>query len=100
MRKSNLNTGNLDPLIHEPARLMIVSVLNECSKADFAFLLNTTGLTRGNMSVHASRLIDASYVDETKEFLNRRPHTEYALTEKGRRAFKEYKKRWRAMTSA
>ena len=89
----------LDPLIHETARLAIVSVLNECQVADFNFLLGTTALTRGNLSVHMAKLVAAGYVDETKEFLNRKPHTEYRLSAAGRAAFKKYREAWRKMTA-
>ena len=88
----------LDPLIHEAARLVIVSVLNECQVADFNFLLGTTGLTRGNLSVHMARLVAAGYVEEAKEFVDRKPHTEYRLTTAGRGAFKRYRKAWRQLT--
>ena len=88
----------LDPLIHEAARLVIVSVLNECQVADFNFLLGTTGLTRGNLSVHMARLVAAGYVEEAKEFVDRKPHTEYRLTTAGRGAFKRYRKAWRQVT--
>jgi len=88
----------LDPLIHEAARLVIVSVLAECQVADFNFMLATTRLTRGNLSRHMARLIEAGYVRETKEFVNRKPHTEYRLTSAGRGAFKRYRKAWRQVT--
>ncbi|MBE3070877.1 MAG: transcriptional regulator [Planctomycetes bacterium] len=88
----------LDPLIHEAARLVIVSALAECDVADFNFLLGTTGLTRGNLSVHMSRLVAAGYVEETKEFVDRKPHTEYRLTAAGRGAFARYRKAWRQLT--
>jgi len=99
MTVSSVEAGNgLDALIHEAARLTIVSVLSECETADFNFLLATTGLTRGNLSAHMKRLVDAGYVTERKEFVDRKPHTEYRLSRIGRRAFKAYKKAWRQLT--
>lgn len=92
------SADSLDALIHESSRLVIVSVLNECQVADFNFLLGTTGLTRGNLSVHMSRLVAAGYVEETKEFVDRKPHTEYRLTAAGRGAFARYRKAWRQLT--
>ena len=91
-------TPALDAMIHEAARLAIVAVLAECDAADFNFLLATTELTRGNLSAHMKRLVDAGYVEERKEFLDRKPHTEYRLTRTGRRAFRAYKKAWRQLT--
>lgn len=92
------SSSGLDPLIHEAARLLIVSVLAECQVADFNFMLATTNLTRGNLSRHMARLVEAGYIRETKEFLNRKPHTEYRLTPAGRSAFKRYRKAWRQVT--
>jgi len=89
----------LDPLIHEASRLVIVSVLAECDAADFNFLLGTTSLTRGNLSTHMARLVAAGYVRETKEFIDRKPHTEYRLTSAGRAAFKRYVTAWRRLTA-
>ncbi len=89
----------LDPLIHEAARLRIVSVLNECDTADFNFLIHSTNLTRGNLSTHMAKLVKASYVEEYKQFLNRKPHTEYRLTRTGQAAFRAYRKAWRQLTN-
>ena len=97
-RPADLETP-LDPLIHETSRLLIVSVLNECAAADFNFLLRTTGLTRGNLSTHVARLVAAGYVDERKEFVDRKPHTEYQLTAAGRAAFVTYRAAWKRLTN-
>jgi DNA-binding MarR family transcriptional regulator len=94
---SNPSGGPLDPLIHEAARLTIVSVLAECDVADFNFMLAATQLTRGNLSTHIAKLVAAGYVDETKEFVDRKPHTEYRLTAAGRAAFKRYKAAWQRL---
>lgn len=88
----------LDAVIHESSRLKIVAVLNECETCDFNFLLGTTGLTRGNFTIHMRKLIDAGYAEEKKEFLNRRPHTEYRLTDMGRAAYKSYMEEWMRLT--
>jgi len=61
--------------------------------ADFLFLQNQTQMTPGNLSSHLSKLEDAGYVEVTKEFIERKPHTALALTKKGRTAFKEYRKK-------
>ncbi len=90
--------GPLDPLIHEAARLAIMSVLNECEVADFNFVLGTTRLSRGNLSAHMAKLVRGGYVEEKKEFVQRRPHTEYRLTEAGRLAFRRYREAWQRLT--
>ena len=84
---------DVDRLIHEPSRLVIMAQLYVVQSADFLFLQNQTGMTPGNLSAHLSKLEDADYVEVTKEFVDRKPHTALALTKKGRMAFKEYRKK-------
>jgi DNA-binding MarR family transcriptional regulator len=83
---------DLDKLIHEPARLTILAHLYVVESADFLFLMRQTGLTSGNLSSHMSKLEAAGYIEVTKEFVNRKPHTMVSLTPEGRAAFDEYKK--------
>src|SRR5215510_6154206 len=91
--------SRLDPLIHEPARLLAVSVLNECEVVNFNFLLATTGLTRGNLSTHMRKLVEGGYVEEMKQIIDRKLRTEYRLTKGGRQAFTNYRKVWTAITN-
>jgi len=81
----------IDRLVHEPARLSILAVLNVVDRADFAFLLRQTGLTRGNLSSHLSKLEEASYVSIAKEFVEKLPRTLIRLTAHGRRALSAYR---------
>ena len=87
----------LDRLIHEPARLVLVSHLFVVEEADFVFLSRRTGLTDGNISSHMSRLEQAGYVAIDKKIVGKRPRTTYALTAEGRRAFAIYRERVRAL---
>ena len=82
----------IDKLIHEPARLMIVAHLYVVVSADFLFLMRQTGLTFGNLSSHLSKLEKADYVKIKKEFIGKKPHTMLELTKKGRDAFLTYRK--------
>lgn len=82
--------AELDRLIHEPARLRILTILAGVEAADFNFLLNTLGLTKGNLSSHMDRLEKAGYVKVEKSFNGRIPHTEFQITEQGRKALEEY----------
>lgn len=84
----------LDSDIHQPARLRILMLLSGVDCADFNFLLNTLGLTKGNLSSHVSRLEQAGYVEIVKSFHGKIPNTTYALTPTGRSALAAY---WRAM---
>ena len=83
--------GNIDRLIHEPARFTIMAHLYVVESADFLFLMRQTGLTRGNLSSHISKLEDAGYLDVEKEFVNKKPHTMLHLTDEGRAAFRAYR---------
>lgn len=81
----------VDPLIHVPARLAIMATLAAVEEADFRYLLRATGLTKGNLSAHLSKLGDAGYVHITKTFRGKYPWTLYRLTPKGRAAFEAYR---------
>ncbi|MFA5363569.1 MAG: transcriptional regulator [Candidatus Bathyarchaeia archaeon] len=82
---------NIDKLVHEPARLVILAHLFVVESADFLFLQHQTGLTWGNISSHVSKLEDAGYIAVKKEFLEKKPHTTLQLTAKGREAFLDYR---------
>jgi DNA-binding MarR family transcriptional regulator len=82
----------IDRLIHEPARFLILAHLYVLAEADFLFLMRRTGLTRGNLSSHMSKLEGAGYVEVRKEFVGKLPHTSYKLTAKGRKAFQAYRR--------
>lgn len=81
---------DIDRIIHEPARLMIMAHLYVIESADFLFLMRQTELTWGNLSSHLSKLENANYVEIQKEFKGKKPHTMLRLTDKGRDAFKKY----------
>jgi len=53
----------LDRLLHEPARLIVATLLYAVESADFLYLLRESGLSKGNLSAHLSRLETAGYVD-------------------------------------
>ena len=93
MPNNDASIQDVNRLIHEPSRLMIMAHLYVVQSADFTFLQQQTGMTPGNLSAHLSKLEDAEYVEVTKEFIDRKPHTALALTKKGRTAFKEYRRK-------
>jgi DNA-binding transcriptional ArsR family regulator len=74
----------LDRLIHEPGRLAILTVLSTVRDADFVFLQRATGLTKGNLSSHLTKLEDAGLVAIEKRFIRKRPNTNVALTALGK----------------
>jgi DNA-binding transcriptional ArsR family regulator len=73
-----------DRLIHEPSRLAILSALLGCSEADFKYLLAVTGLSKGNLSSHLSKLEAASLVQVEKGFEGKIPWTRVRLAEGAR----------------
>jgi len=83
--------ADVDRLIHEPARLMLMALLYVVESADFTFLMAQTGLSWGNLSSHMSKLEAAGYIEVEKDFVDRRPRTMLKLTETGREAFKTYR---------
>jgi DNA-binding HxlR family transcriptional regulator len=80
----------LDAVIHERARLAIVSALAVNDVLSFNDLKNLLEISDGNLSVHARKLETAGYVKCTKSFVGRQPRTEFRLTVAGRRALEEY----------
>lgn len=80
----------LDRVVHEPARLAILAVLNSAEEVDFAFLLMATGLTKGNLSKQTSKLEEAGYITIRKYFKGKIPATAYRLTPAGKAAFSIY----------
>jgi len=83
--------ADIDPLIHAPARLMVLTYLYVVDSIDFVYLKRVTELSWGNLSRHLSKLEEAGYVDLEKSFQDKKPHTMIRLTEQGREAFRAYK---------
>jgi DNA-binding MarR family transcriptional regulator len=85
------NLAGLDPLIHAPARLMVLTYLYVVEAIDFVYLKRVTELSWGNLSRHLSKLEEAGYVEIEKTFQDKKPHTMIRLTDQGRAAFRAYK---------
>ena len=82
--------AGLDRLIHEPARLSIMTALAACKSADYLFLQRLTGLTGGNLTSHLSKLEEAGLIQVEKRFIEKRPNTQIQITGKGRTAIERY----------
>ncbi len=87
---SHDNILKLDPLIHVPTRLAILSVLITAENANFTFLKEAIGTTDGNLSVHLTKLEANGLVSIKKSFEGKKPKTTCAITQKGRKAFTKY----------
>lgn len=86
----------LDKLLHEPARLAIMTALSNCESADFTFLQNLTGLSKGNLSAHLSKLEDGNLVVILKSFVGKVPNTNISLTDEGAQAIEAH---WNKLNS-
>ena len=92
--------AELNRVIHEPARLMIMATLFAVDEADFLYLQRECGLTQGNLSSHLAKLEAAKYVLIEKTFKGKYPLTICSLTKKGRKAFEEYGRKMRFVAHA
>ncbi len=82
----------LDRVIHEPARLLIVALLSRLEEADFLYLLAETGLTKGNLFTHLAKLESSGYIRVEKGFRGKKTFTIVRLTVQGRKNFRKYRK--------
>ncbi len=83
--------AEIDPVIHSPARLQVMTYLYLVENIDFVYLKRVTELSWGNLSKHLTKLEEAGYVGTEKTFENKKPKTMIWLTEQGRDAFQKYK---------
>jgi DNA-binding transcriptional ArsR family regulator len=84
------STLGLDQLIHERARLAIVSALAVNESLTFTEVKRILDTSDGNVSVHARKLEEAGYISCSKFFEGRMPRTTFRLTAKGRKALERY----------
>lgn len=82
--------ANLDKLVHEPARLAILTALSACESADFTALRRLTGLSDGNLSVQLSKLEEAGLVKMKKQFVGKKPNTRIQISAKGLEAVQRH----------
>jgi DNA-binding transcriptional ArsR family regulator len=88
--------ADIDRVIHEPARLVIATILSVAESADFLFLQRETGLTKGNLSFHLAKLEEAGYITIEKTYRGRIPLTLVRLTRAGAKAYRDYRARFKA----
>lgn len=86
--------AQLDKLIHEPARLALLTALSASESADFTYLQRVTALSKGNLSAHLATLEAAGVIEVKKGYSGRRPKTWVRLTPNGRTAITDY---WETM---
>jgi len=87
--------AELDRTIHEPGRLMVMALLFAVEGSDFLYLQHETGMNKGTLSSHLSRLEAAGYIEVSKTYRGKVPQTLLALTKAGRKAFEQYRRHLR-----
>ncbi len=90
----------VDRLIHEPSRMLIMAILYAGGQVSFLYLLHETGLTKGNLSNHLSRLEQGGYIQIKKSFRGKVPQTLLSITPEGRTAFQIYRKQLKLLAEA
>jgi len=90
------NLAEIDRVIHEPGRLMIVALLFAVERSDFLYLQHETAMNKGTLSSHLSRLEEAGYVEVVKTYRGKIPQTLLTLTAEGREAFALYRRKLKA----
>lgn len=90
---------DLNRIVHEPARLAILTVLEAADEVEFLFLEKVTGLSKGNLSGHTQKLEVAGYLETLKGFKGRIPSTRFRITKTGRKALEAYQKQMKALMS-
>jgi DNA-binding MarR family transcriptional regulator len=96
MKPQIRNIAELDRIIHEPGRLMIVALLYAVEKSDFLYIQHETAMNKGTLSSHLSRLEEAGYIEVAKTYRGKVPQTLLKLTTEGRQAFEAYRKSLKA----
>ncbi|MTI32398.1 transcriptional regulator [Cytophagales bacterium RKSG123] len=64
-----------------------MSVLMVNEKLDFNALKELLQLTDGNLASHLKALEKAGFIDVHKQFIGRKPNTQYMATQEGKKAF-------------
>jgi DNA-binding MarR family transcriptional regulator len=81
---------HLDKILEHRVRLQIMSVLITDTISDFNALKEVLGVTDGNLASHIKALEREKYISVSKTFIDRKPHTKYKISEKGRNAFRKH----------
>jgi DNA-binding MarR family transcriptional regulator len=88
-----MTDGELDPVIHVPARLRIMVTLATLPEGDdlsFTRLQDLIGLTPGNLITHLRKLEDVQYVTTVKSGGGVTARTSVSITREGRSALDRY----------
>jgi DNA-binding MarR family transcriptional regulator len=82
--------GNIDTVLHAPARLQIAAVLAHVDEVEFATLRDVTEVSDSVLSKHLSALGEAGYITLRKAPQDGRQRTWVSFTTTGVKAFKAH----------
>src|SRR5436853_6532062 len=88
--KPSFDPADVDPVINAPARLAIMTILARGVEAEFSVIGEMLNLTDGNLGAHLKKLEEAGYIRIEKTFINNKPYTYVAATERGKQTFAEH----------
>jgi len=81
-----MDTTDLDPLLLDPTRLSIVSLLAATHWAEFGWVRDAVTMSDSALSKEITNLTKHGYVEVEKGYVGKRPRTWLNLTDSGRRA--------------
>jgi len=90
MNPVELLTSTHALLAHQVRLTIMATLASTTEPTEFAELLNTLNLTKGNLSGHTQKLEEAGLIRVTKEFVGRKPKTTYLCTDLGRQEVRNY----------
>ena len=82
--------SNLNKAFESRIRLGIMSVLMVNEAVDFNTMKELLELTDGNLASHVKALEGLNYIQSSKQFIGRKPNTQYSITDEGRTAFQDH----------
>lgn len=82
--------SNLNKAFESRIRLGIMSVLMVNDGVDFNTMKELLELTDGNLASHVKALEGLNYIQSSKQFIGRKPNTQYSITDEGRTAFQDH----------
>src|SRR6516164_10409718 len=89
-RMTDFDHNAIDEVMQSRVRIAIVAFLASAGNVDFAGIRDAIKTSDGNTSVHLRKLEEAGYVSVDKRFVQRKPQTRYALTDRGRTALLDH----------
>ena len=84
------NLEHINKAFESKVRLGIMSILAVNESADFTTIKNLLNLTDGNLASHTRSLEELGYICSSKQFIGRKPNTQFSITPEGRKAFAEH----------